>query len=246
MSIYTLIFLDNKLNILQAFSWKNCLLCGTLSKTDLCSPCQNKLPQLPADHCPICLLPVATSLVCGACLGKPPAFTRTIAALHYTFPVDALIHSLKYQSNLAIAPILANLLIEKINTIEKPDFIIPMPLHPARLRERGFNQALEIGRYISKKNQIALLPNACMRIRNTPSQTGLPWKERQKNIRDAFSCKMDFSTKHVAILDDVMTTGATLNELAKVLLKSGATKVSGWVVARALPVWDKTTFNSRL
>lgn len=191
------------------------------------------------------MLPVAASLVCGACLSQPPAFTQTIAALHYTFPVDALIHSLKYQANLAIAPILANLLIEKINTSENPDFIIPMPLHAARLRERGFNQALEIGRYISRKKQITLLPDTCMRIRNTPSQTGLPWKQRQKNIRNAFSCKMNFSEKHVVILDDVMTTGATLNELAKVILKSGANKVSGWVVARTLPMKDITILNSK-
>jgi ComF family protein len=179
---------------------------------------------------------VPTAEICGACLTKPPAFTRTIAALRYTFPVDAMIHALKYQTNLAIAPILANLLITRLIATERmPDIIIPMPLHRVRLRERGFNQAMEISRYISKHMRIVLLPDSCQRIKHTPPQTGLPWKDRQKNIRKAFSCKIDLSGKHVALVDDVMTTGATLNELAKVLRKQGATEISNWVIARTLP-----------
>ncbi|WP_258364509.1 ComF family protein [Nitrosomonas sp. Nm84] len=166
---------------------------------------------------------------------KPPAFTRTIAALRYSFPIDALIHSFKYQANLAIAPILADLLIKKLTTTAmRPDVIIPMPLHPIRLRERGFNQAMEISRYISKHMGIMILPDSCSRIKHTLPQTGLPWKDRQKNIRKAFSCKIDLSGKHVAVVDDVMTTGATLNELAKTLRQQGAAEISNWVVARTL------------
>jgi ComF family protein len=136
-----------------------------------------------------------------------------------------------------MARVLADLLIAHIDSVAsigRPDFIVPMPLHPDRLRERGFNQALAIARRVSKKTGIALLPDACQRIRNTPSQTGLPWKEREQNIRRAFTCEAKLEGKHVAMLDDVMTTGATLNELAKVLCKHGATHVSGWVVARTL------------
>ncbi|PXW82548.1 ComF family protein [Nitrosomonas sp. Nm84] len=193
------------------------------------------LPQLPENHCPICLWPVPTAEICGACLKKPPAFTRTIAALRYSFPIDALIHSFKYQANLAIAPILADLLIKKLTTTAmRPDVIIPMPLHPIRLRERGFNQAMEISRYISKHMGIMILPDSCSRIKHTLPQTGLPWKDRQKNIRKAFSCKIDLSGKHVAVVDDVMTTGATLNELAKTLRQQGAAEISNWVVARTL------------
>lgn len=215
---------------------KNCLLCGIAAQQDFCEPCYHDLPQLPAHRCPICLWPVPTAETCGACLRKPPAFTRTIAALRYTFPADALIHALKYQSNLAIAPILANLLITRLKTTpEMPDIIMPMPLHPIRLRERGFNQAMEISRHIAKQMGIALLPDSCSRVKHTPPQTGLPWKERQKNIRKAFSCKMDLSDKHVALVDDVMTTGASLNELAKALRKRGAAEISNWVIARALP-----------
>lgn len=133
-----------------------------------------------------------------------------------------------------MASILADLLIAQIDQVIFPDFIVPMPLHPAKLRERGFNQALEIARCVARKTDIALLPNVCKRIRNTASQTGLPWKEREENIRGAFACEMDMTEKHIAVLDDVMTTGATLNELAKVLHARGAVRVSGWVIARTL------------
>ena len=195
------------------------------------------LPYLPHYCCPVCALPTTAGHVCGACLTDPPAFARTLAALSYAFPTDALIHSLKYRANLAMASILADLLIEKIDNVVSsmpPDCIVPMPLHPARLRDRGFNQALEIARRVSKESGIALLPDACQRIKDTPPQTGLPWKEREKNIRGAFACEMDLTGKHVVVLDDVMTTGTTLNELAKVLRKRGATEVSAWVMARTL------------
>lgn len=227
---------------MQILTQKNCVLCGISTNQDLCESCTLHLPQLPVNHCPICLWPVPTAEVCGACLTSPPAFTRTIAALRYTFPVDALIHSLKYQANLAIAPILANLLLQQLETPKSmPDVILPMPLHPIRLRERGFNQAMEISRYVSKQLGITLLPDSCSRIKHTPPQTGLPWKDRQKNIRKAFSCKMDLSGKHVALVDDVMTTGATLNELAKVLRKQGACEISNWVIARTLPEIHQTS-----
>lgn len=220
---------------MSIFSQKNCILCGISAKQDLCESCDSHLPQLPVNHCPVCLWPVPTAEICGACLKKPPAFTRTIAALRYTFPIDTLIHSFKYQTNLAIAPIFAHLLIRKLTATEmRPNVIIPMPLHPIRLRERGFNQSMEISRYISKHMGIAILPDRCHRIKHTLPQTGLPWKDRQKNIRKAFSCKIDLSGKHVAVVDDVMTTGATLNELAKVLRKQGAAEITNWVIARTL------------
>ncbi|MBL8500586.1 MAG: ComF family protein [Nitrosomonas sp.] len=215
---------------------KNCLLCGITADEDFCGACQRDLPQLPTQYCPVCLRPVPAGEICGACLKKPPAFTRTIAALRYTFPADALIHALKYQTNLAIAPVLAHLFMARLEAVETmPDVIVPMPLHPIRLRERGFNQAMEIARYIAKQTDITLLPDGCSRIKHTLPQAGLPWKERPKNIRKAFSCTMDLSGKHVAVVDDVMTTGATLNELAKVLQRQGATEISNWVIARALP-----------
>jgi ComF family protein len=214
---------------------QRCLLCGAASDRDFCPPCHASLPHLPSHHCVVCALPLATGGVCGACIANPPAFDRTIAAASYAFPIDALLHSLKYEAKLALAPVLADFLTARISTAELPDFILPMPLHPAKLRERGFNQALEIARRVSKTTGVELLPLASRRIKDTRSQTGLAWKEREKNIRGAFKCEADLSGRRVGIVDDVMTTGATLNELAKALRKGGACRVSAWVVARTLP-----------
>lgn len=212
-----------------------CLLCGAASEGDFCQPCYGSLPYLSSHHCKACALPLATAGVCGACLAIPPAFDRTIAAASYAFPIDALLHSLKYEAKLALGPVLADLLDARICPADLPDFILAMPLHPAKLRERGFNQALEIARRISKTTGIKLLPLAARRIKDTHSQTGLPWKEREKHIRGAFTCDADMSGRRIAIVDDVMTTGATVNELAKVLRKGGARSISAWVVARTLP-----------
>lgn len=227
--------------MLKNLIYKNCILCGTVSSHDFCTSCHNSLPALSINHCSICLKNIASntsnykSKKCGSCLANPPAYNATMAALDYTFPVDALIHALKYQTQLAIAPILAELLIGKISSTEmteKPNVIIPMPLHPKRLQERGFNQALEIARHVAQQTKITLLPDRCKRVKNTPPQTGLPWRSRQENVRKAFSCQMDLSGKHVAIIDDVMTTGATLNELSLQLRKQGAIKITNWVIAR--------------
>ena len=140
--------------------------------------------------------------------------------------------SLKYQGNLALASTFAKMLVEASKGFPRPDFIMPVPMHPAKLRERGFNQAIEIGKIASRKTGIAMIESR--KIRDTPSQTSLPWKEREKNVRDAFACELKFDSSHVAVLDDVMTTGSTINELARMLHGQGAGEVSAWVVARAV------------
>jgi ComF family protein len=137
-----------------------------------------------------------------------------------------------------MARVLADLLAAKIistGDTALPDYIVPMPLHSAKQRERGFNQALEIARRVSKSTGVPLLPDACERVRDTPSQTQLPWKAREKNVRGAFACETSLAGKRIAILDDVLTTGASVNELAKLLRRRGATHVSAWVIARTLP-----------
>lgn len=146
-----------------------------------------------------------------------------------------MIQKLKYGLDLTLTPILANFIVTKINRNQPPDAIVPVPLHPEKIKTRGFNQAIEISRYVSKQTGIPVLSNICIRVKNTPSQTELPWKERQQNVRDAFKCESDLTNKHIAILDDVMTSGATANALAKEIIKRGAAKVSVWVVARSLP-----------
>jgi len=117
----------------------------------------------------------------------------------------------------------------------QPDFIVAMPLHPLRLRDRGFNQSVELARRIGHKLALPLLPHACQRVRDTPPQSVLSWKERGKNMRDAFVCNEDLSGKHIAVVDDVMTSGASINEVALTLRHAGAAEVSAWVVARTLP-----------
>jgi ComF family protein len=143
-----------------------------------------------------------------------------------------LIHQYKYGGNLALARLFATALAGRI--ISPVDLIIPMPLAPARLRERGFNQALEIARATSRLTGSVLVATACRRVRDSAPQATLPWKERAKNIRGAFVCDTDLTGKRVAIVDDVMTTGATLDELARNLRKAGALEIQGWVVARTL------------
>lgn len=185
-------------------------------------------------QCPRCALPTTDSNLCGHCLREPPAFDHTVAIFSYAFPVDSLIQALKYGHRLDLAHALAAPLAQRAATAPRPDVLIAMPLHPFRLRERGFNQALELAKIIAKQLDIPLLPQGAERIRATTPQVDLPWKERAVNLRGAFSSSMDFAGKHVALVDDVMTSGASLHELALALRRRGASEISAWVVARTL------------
>jgi ComF family protein len=213
-----------------------CLLCGANTHDGLCcAACDADLPRLTEDHCPICALPTLAGSVCGKCLKQPPPFDHTVAAFSYNFPLDKLIQALKYRERLILVNFLADALTRRITT--RPDCIVALPLHPTRLRERGFNQSLLLARRVSRQLGVPLLVDACERVRNTPPQSSLPWKERDKNMRQAFACtpSADVRGKHVAVVDDVMTTGASVGELARALKQAGASEVSAWVVARTLP-----------
>ena len=213
-----------------------CLLCGADSHAALCcGACDADLPRLAGAHCPVCSLPTADGSVCGECLKQPPPFDHTVAAFRYAFPADKLIQALKFHERLILVDYLADALSQRIAL--RADCIVALPLHPARLRERGFNQSLLLAQRIARRLDIPLLANVCERVRNTPPQSSLPWKERDKNMRQAFVCKpgADVRGKHVAIVDDVMTTGASIGELARALKVAGASEVSAWVVARTLP-----------
>lgn len=140
----------------------------------------------------------------------------------------------KYGSALQTAHLFAQL-ISTHDSLQHIDVMIPMPLHPQRLQERGFNQSLEIAKQLAKKTDIPLDYTSCTRTKYTPPQASLPLKERAKNIKGVFAYSANLAGKRVAIVDDVMTTGASLNELAKTLKKAGATHVECWVVARTLP-----------
>lgn len=181
----------------------------------------------------MCALPTLHGATCGRCLKRAPQFDHTVAAYAYAFPLDKLVQALKFGEQLVLANSLADRLAQRIEL--RPDGIMAMPLHSSRLRERGFNQSLELARRIASRLDIPLLKNACQRVRDTPPQSSLTWKERGKNMRRAFTCTGDLSGKHIAMVDDVMTSGASLNELALALRRAGATEVSAWVVARTLP-----------
>ena len=142
---------------------------------------------------------------------------------------------MKYGEKLALANAFAKKLTLRVEKNNLPNLIIPMPLHPARLKERGFNQSLLLAEKIAHELNIKHFPNACQRVRDTPSQSSLKWKERDKNVRDAFCCDVDLTGKRIALVDDVMTTGASLNALAKVIKKAGATHIETWIIARTLP-----------
>jgi len=200
-----------------------------------CGACDAALPYLDAPHCPVCALPTPAGEVCGHCLKDPPLFTRTIAVFSYSFPLDKLVQAMKYGEQLALANAFAEKLALRIDKSDLPDGIVPMPLHPAKLRERGFNQSLLLAATVARKLNIELLASACQRVRDTPPQSALPWKERKRNVRNAFRCDKDLSGKRVALVDDVLTTGASLNALAEAVQKRGAAEISAWVVARTLP-----------
>lgn len=235
MSNFISSLINNRSIIKQLLAPHRCALCAIQQPGNLCHTCESSLPELDPNCCTRCLTPLSTFTYCGACLNTPPLWHHITAGYRYAFPVDLMIQKLKYGLDLTLTPILANFIVTKINRNQPPDAIVPVPLHPEKIKARGFNQAIEISRYVSKQTGIPVLSNICIRVKNTPSQTELPWKERQQNVRDAFKCESDLTNKHIAILDDVMTSGATANALAKEIIKRGAAKVSVWVVARSLP-----------
>jgi ComF family protein len=213
---------------------QDCFLCAAPSGDELlCPPCRSGLPYLNGERCPVCALPTPGASVCGACLKQPPHFDATQAVFRYEFPVDSLIQALKYVHRLAAADFLGRALAQ-IATPLHPDLILPVPLSPARLAERGFNQAVEIARPLARALDVPLEIDHIHRCRDTTPQAGLPWKERAKNIRHAFECGIDLTGKTVLVVDDVMTTGATLDELARTLKAHGAARVENRVLARAL------------
>jgi ComF family protein len=150
----------------------------------------------------------------------------------YQFPATVLVQQLKYRGNLACVRPLAAGLCDRLDSESYPDLIIPMPLARRRLAVRGFNQAMELARSVAAEFGLDVATDVCRRVREGAPQADLPWKQRAANIRSAFACDYDLQGKTVAVVDDVLTTGATLNELALTLKRHGAREVIGWVAAR--------------
>jgi ComF family protein len=219
----------------------SCVLCGAASPARrLCEACDESLPRLPALQCRRCALPLESGEICGKCLSNPPLYDSVTAAFVYRFPIDALVQKYKYGPDLTLAPVLGSLL--GTTSCGEVDAVVPMPLGASRLRGRGFNQAQELARIAAHIRRLPLLARACRKVGEAPPQASLPWKERAANVRGSFVCDAELAGQCIAIVDDVMTTGATVSELARVLKRAGALCVHAWILARTLP---ETTFSSR-
>jgi len=217
-----------------------CVLCGQpCGAVCICAGCRADLPWH-GPHCLRCALPLGSAKdeICGACIQKSPPFTRTVCPLRYDFPADRLVQAFKFKRQLASGRVLSHLLCEAVTLHETdlPDMLVPVPLHRWRVLKRGFNQAGEMAAYAGTMFRIPLLASALRRRRNTPAQSGLSRKQRRKNLRGAFHWRGGVKPgRHIALIDDVMTTGATLSECARVLKSAGARRVDVWVAARAVP-----------
>lgn len=225
--------------LLRALLPARCLLCGGAGEAgrDLCAGCRSDLPR---NHscCARCALPLAGAAAqCGECLRREPSFSGAWAPFRYGHPLNLLEARFKFRRDLAAGRVLSELLVESARcepSLPLPQRLLCVPLHASRLRERGFNQALELARPLARALDIPLDLQLLRRVRPTAAQTGLDASERRRNLRGAFAVVESAAIPdHVAILDDVMTTGSTLNECARVLRRAGVGKVDVWALARA-------------
>lgn len=206
----------------------------------ICTSCRDHLPLVSSPLCPLCGIPFAgtgSDHLCGACLTHPPRFDAARAGFFYEGAIRELIHSFKYNQQTQLRYPLALLALEVVSgfaTAHAPHLIVPVPLHCSRLRQRGFNQAVLLGKTLSRHLSLPILPDALVRTRRTEPQIELSSAERRLNVKGAFTVSRDDSVagKRILLLDDVMTTGSTMNECAKELKKAGAETVIAAAVAR--------------
>lgn len=230
----------------------SCALCAGAATGGVCSGCRQQFFGKHPTRCRQCAIALpqpdtaakASATVCGDCLQQPPAFDATIVAADYAAPVDQLVLALKFGNQLPLAPLFGRmlrdaLLLAQADSVALPDLLTAVPLGPQRLAQRGFNQALEIARPLSRALGIALAPGLVLRTRDTSAQALLHPDERHKNIRNAFVVPggaIDaVRGRHIGVVDDVLTTGETLNELAATLKRFGAARVTNFVFARTPP-----------
>ncbi|MDD5227964.1 MAG: ComF family protein [Methylococcales bacterium] len=216
-----------------------CILCGDkgFENRDLCATCYLELPRN-SPRCYRCASnfnsPHSQTAICPDCLANSPAFDETLAPFVHHRAIRYLIIQLKFHHHYPSARVLGGLLADYLKqTAELPDCIIPVPLHKNRYRERGFNQSIEIARILAKNLDVPLDLNSCQRHRDTAHQVGLSGEQRSENMKYAFSVSPNFRAKHVALVDDVMTTGSTVHELAAALKTAGCHRVQVWVCAKA-------------
>jgi len=216
-----------------------CLLCEAPAqhRRDVCNACVAGLPwNLVA--CLRCALPLpgpagSYADACGQCLRKPPPLTETHAAFVYGFPLDRLLPRFKFHDGLVAGRLLSQWMHDACVSLPRPDALIPVPLHRARLRQRGYDQALELARPLARSLQVSLRDDLLLRTRHTLPQSRLGALQRRRNLRGAFVVPQGSALpRHVTLIDDVMTTGATLHAAARTLLRAGVQRVDAWVCAR--------------
>lgn len=221
-----------------------CLACGErgLPGRDLCAACHASLPWN-RHACRRCALPLPSldaadtgqvrNELCGECLARPPNLTQALAACRYGAPLDRWLPRFKFHHDLAAGRLLSQLMAEALADAPKPQALVPVPLHHARLRQRGYDQALELARPLARAFAVPLLPRLLRRVRATAAQSQLDARARRRNLRRAFAVADTRALPaHVALVDDVMTTGATLHAAAEALRRAGVSRVDAWVCAR--------------
>ena len=206
----------------------------------LCGPCLEDLQRV-VHPCRCCASPLPVSGQCPACARRPPVLDRVYAPWAYAWPLDRLVLGCKHAGDARSERVLVTLArvaaAEQLTAGEHPDVVVPVPLHPVRLRQRGFNQAQPLARAVADILGVPAAPWLARRIRATESQQGLGAQARRRNVRDAFAVDVsvfpDLEGARVLLVDDVVTTGATLNALAATLRAAGARGVDALALARA-------------
>ncbi len=217
---------------------RHCKVCARPCEEDFCPACWRELPWQ-HQQCRLCALPLPQpqAAICGACLHTPPAQTAAWTPFIYAHPLSTLMLRLKFAGELAIAPVLGRALCQALPThtldLERVDYLVPAPLHPRRLRQRGFNQALELCRPLAHRHALPIRQDLLQRRNDTAVQSRLSASARRRNVRHAFTCRQRLQGEHVLLFDDVMTTGATMQAMGRCLLQHGAGRISQIAVARA-------------
>jgi len=235
-------------NLLSKLFPSRCILCHQTVRIhtgntaiEFCECCYKKQP-FNTVCCVRCALPLvegsAGNTLCGRCIQKLPEYDYAHSLFRYEDSIIGLVHQLKFSEKITYARSIGELLLSAYDSEpslnnEVPDCLLPVPLHSSRLRQRGFNQSIEIARVLSKKRGIPVENDAIIRQRSTDSQTGLNAKQRQSNIRGAFKMVRKIHSSHVLIIDDVVTTGSTVNELARILKRNNIERVGVLSIARA-------------
>lgn len=215
---------------------KICILCELdhRGKHAVCADCLSSFPGIPF-ACTSCGLPVNKDLnICGLCIKTPPATSQIISPYSFTEPLRSLIHQYKYNGGFYLSSSLSYLLWKCISSSITPDILIPMPMHPKRIRERGFNHTILLTKHLSNWLKIPYDMNICKKTKYTISQASLPAKERKNNLTHTFAT-LNHNYKYIVIIDDVYTTGSTVQALATKLKASGALRVDAWCIARTCP-----------